>query len=103
MGRSARMLTAVLVALVATLLAAAGPASAIKVKVRVEVNQADLFHGLVDRMLVELPEGGPRVPVVNGDCASDSPIAALEMALAALPTPMSFLATAKPGDPTRAT
>ena len=60
MGRSARMLIAVLVALVATLSLAAASAPAITVKVRVESNapnqfQPSLLHGLVDRTLVPIP------------------------------------------------
>src|SRR4051812_34686964 len=94
MGRSARMLTAVLVALVATLLAAAAPASAIKVKVRVETNRSIslIYQGFVDRTLVDLPDGGPPVEVSGGTCASNSPIAALKTALASLPAPLPFAA-----------
>ena len=90
MRRSARMLTAVVAVLVASLAAGAASASALVVKVRVEIKQqppasgSPYLHGLVDRTPVTLPDADPNPVTVNGvSCNSRSAIAALAKAVPA--------------------
>jgi hypothetical protein len=63
MGRSARMLIAVIVALVATFSVVAASASAAFVKVRVETNTSNTLHGLVDRTPVTIAANAPDLQI----------------------------------------
>jgi hypothetical protein len=70
MGRSARMLIAVPVALVATLSVAAASAPAAFVKVRVETNTANVVHGFVDRTPVTIPANAPAFQIPDDSAAT---------------------------------
>lgn len=89
MGRFARMLTAVVAVLIASLAAGAASAAAYSVKVRVEVKQEPVpgqspyLHGLVDRTPVTLPDSGPDVTVNGVTCSARSAIAAVAKAVPA--------------------
>jgi hypothetical protein len=73
MGRSARMLITVIVALVATFSVVAASASAAFVKVRVETKTSNTLHGLVDRTPVTIPAGAPDLPIPDDSTPVNPP------------------------------
>jgi hypothetical protein len=105
----ARKLVALSVALVATACCAA-PASALDVKVRVELNTGDAFHSFVERQLTSVAAGGPAVvdpsaatvppAIPSPGCRSDSAIAALQHVVGA--ANLRFTTTPNAADPAAA-
>jgi hypothetical protein len=69
MGRSARMLIMLVVALVAAFSVAAASASATFVKVRVETNTSNSVHGLVDRTPVTIAANAPDLQIPDDSVA----------------------------------